>query len=151
MTAVVSDVPVDTRDPFLYHKTTNRAGYSAQYERYRDQAEVVILMNERGELTECLVGNLVVEIDGRRVTPPVSSGLLAGTFRDDLVSRGEIEERVLSRSDLDGAEAVYMINSIREWVVLTMVAPGLRPKIKGFNAEDTARPDGPQPKLSDVS
>ena len=152
MTAVVSDVPIDSRDPFLYHKTTNRAIYESQYERYRDVARVVILKNERGELTECLVGNVVVEFDGRYYTPPVSSGLLAGTFRDDLLARGEIEERILERSDVEGAEAVYMINSIREWVALAVIAPGssravprvFRSKDKAFNAEDAGAAEGKQ-------
>ncbi len=123
MTAIVSEVPVDSRDPFLYHKTTHRAVYEAQHERYRDVADAVILVNERGEVVECLVGNVVVQIENRCFTPPVSSGLLAGTFPDELLCRGEIEERTLMRPDIYEADSVFMINSIREWVPLTVITP----------------------------
>jgi len=49
------------------------------------------------------------------VTPPVSCGLLAGTFRDELLEKGEIEERAVSLSDLKRAKAVWLINSVRKW------------------------------------
>jgi len=41
--------------------------------------------------------------------------LLAGTFRDELLAKGEIEEQVASLSDLKRAKAVWLINSIRKW------------------------------------
>ena len=55
----------------------------------------VLLYNEHGELTEFTIGNLVVEMDGKLCTPPISCGLLAGTFRAHLVEIGQVEERVM--------------------------------------------------------
>ena len=121
MTAVVSEYPVHSTNPFLYHKTTHRAVYEDQIERYRDDAQMVIMVNERNELADCLVGNLVLEMDGCLLTPPVSSGLLAGTYRAELLEEGRIVERVLGAEDVDRAEGVYMINSVREWVPLDIV------------------------------
>ena len=68
-----------------------------------------------GELTEFTNGNVVLEINGELWTPPVSSGLLVGTYRDRLLKTGEISEKVLTHSDLKKATKIWFINSIRKW------------------------------------
>jgi para-aminobenzoate synthetase/4-amino-4-deoxychorismate lyase len=122
MSAVLAAHPIDTEDVFLYHKTTRRAVYeSALAGRGTDEVDPpdeVILYNDRGELTECTIGNIVLEVAGRRLTPPVGSGLLPGTFREELLESGQIEEAIVHQDDLAGADAVYMINSLRRWVRL---------------------------------
>lgn len=114
----VSDRPVSSRDPMLYHKTTDRTRYR---ERTRHDCDDVILVNERGELTECGNGNLVLIVDGRKLTPPLDAGLLPGTFRRRLIEDGKIVEHRLLPADLDRADAVYLINSVRGWVPLRIV------------------------------
>lgn len=116
---VVSRSPVSSRDPFLFHKTTHRRVYEERRAMHPDMDEI-ILMNERGELTECSIGNVVVEIDRERFTPPIDCGLLAGTFREELLERGAIRERVLLPADLARATSVWLVNSLREWVELTL-------------------------------
>ena len=111
---------VDSADPFLYHKTTYRDIYEKPLAA-RPDCDDVILYNERGELTECSIGNLVIEFNGVRYTPPIESGLLAGTFRAELLARGKISERVLRVDELAGADALYLINSVRRWVELELV------------------------------
>jgi para-aminobenzoate synthetase / 4-amino-4-deoxychorismate lyase len=70
---------------FLFHKTTNRDIYDqAAIEGYDD----VLLFNENDELTEFTIGNLVVKMDGELFTPPIECGLLAGTFRAELLASG---------------------------------------------------------------
>lgn len=103
--------PVDSSNRFLYHKTTRRDLYS----------DDVILWNERGEITESGVANVVVEIDGQLYTPPVSSGLLPGTFRAHLLDRGEIKERVITIEELRNAREFYLINSVRKWMKAELV------------------------------
>ncbi|HYO63295.1 MAG TPA: aminodeoxychorismate synthase component I [Pyrinomonadaceae bacterium] len=108
--------PVSRQDRFLYHKTTHRAAYTSRREE-RPGVFDVLLWNEEGELTEFTNGNLVLEADdGRRVTPPVECGLLAGTFRAELLSRGGVSERVLTRGDLERAPRCWFVNSVRGWV-----------------------------------
>jgi para-aminobenzoate synthetase/4-amino-4-deoxychorismate lyase len=63
----------------------------------------------------------VVEIDGVRYTPPVASGLLAGTFRAELLEQGLIRERVLSKTEVASAPRLWLINSVREWVDARLV------------------------------
>jgi para-aminobenzoate synthetase/4-amino-4-deoxychorismate lyase len=75
----------------------------------------VILWNERKELTETTTANIVLRLNGELLTPPVGSGLLAGTYRDTLLAEGKIAEKVISLEDLGRADAIFVINSVRKW------------------------------------
>ena len=111
---------VDSGDPFLANKTTHRVVYDTA-RRARPDVDDVILWNERGEVTEATIANVVVEIDGVRYTPPLTCGLLGGTFRGELLASGQIRERVLTRADVSGASRLWLINSVREWVDAVLV------------------------------
>jgi para-aminobenzoate synthetase/4-amino-4-deoxychorismate lyase len=80
----------------------------------------VLLHNEKDELTEFTIGNLVVKMNGEFFTPPIECGLLAGTFRADLVASGEVKERVLKIQDQAEFEAMFLVNSLRKWVRIKM-------------------------------
>jgi para-aminobenzoate synthetase/4-amino-4-deoxychorismate lyase len=105
---------VDSSDRFLYHKTTNRPCYTGELALYPGCCDV-IFRNERDEVTEGANHNLVARLGGRLVTPPVACGLLPGVFREELLARGEIEERVITQKELIAAEEIYLINSVRKW------------------------------------
>jgi para-aminobenzoate synthetase/4-amino-4-deoxychorismate lyase len=104
--------PVDPEGPFLYHKTTHRRVYE-QARAERPGYDDVLLWNVRGELTESTIANLVVELDGVACTPPVSSGLLPGTYRGWLLDTGQVVERVVRVEDLARATRVELVNSVR--------------------------------------
>jgi para-aminobenzoate synthetase/4-amino-4-deoxychorismate lyase len=112
--------PVDSGDPFLANKTTNRGLYDAA-RRARPDVDDVILSNERGEITEATLANVVAELDGVRYTPPVESGLLGGTFRGELLASGQVRERVLTRDDMTRASRLWLISSVREWIDAILV------------------------------
>ena len=114
----LAEQPINQHDLFHYHKTTNRELYQ-KHKRVRPQAFDVLLWNEANELTEFTIGNVVLEIDGKKITPPVSCGLLPGVFREELLARGEIVEGVLTKQDLLYASQVWLINSLRGWVPVT--------------------------------
>jgi para-aminobenzoate synthetase/4-amino-4-deoxychorismate lyase len=117
ISVTLADKPISSSNVFLYHKTTERS----MYESHRNQEYIdTLLWNEREELTEFTTGNVVLEIDGKRLTPPQQVGLLAGTMREQLLATGEIEECVLYRSDVKRAIAVWLINSVRGWVTCEM-------------------------------
>jgi para-aminobenzoate synthetase/4-amino-4-deoxychorismate lyase len=107
--------PVDSADPALARKTTRREIYKRALAAAGD-VDDVILWNERGEATESTRANLVVELEGRLYTPPVACGLLPGTFRAELVERGEVAERVLTLEDVRQARALWLVNSVRRWM-----------------------------------
>jgi para-aminobenzoate synthetase/4-amino-4-deoxychorismate lyase len=122
------DIPIDVEPvpsghEFLFHKTTVREVYDDARARFPGAPDV-LLWNEVGELTETTIGNLVVRLDGRLVTPPVTCGLLPGTFRAQLLADGEVVEQVIQRSDLDRADGVWMVNSVRGWVPISPVYAG---------------------------
>ena len=104
-----------SEDKWLYHKTTQRALYALGYtEAAQEGYDDVLFLNERGEVTEGAISNVLVERDGRMFTPPIKSGLLPGVYRRHLLeTRPEIEERVLTLDDLRNADAVYICNAVR--------------------------------------
>jgi para-aminobenzoate synthetase / 4-amino-4-deoxychorismate lyase len=110
----LAGAPVNSEDVFLYHKTTHRPVYEAALQSCSD-CDDVLLWNERGELTESCIANIVVEMDGALLTPPVHSGLLAGTFRAWLLDQKKIREQVIKVSDLERCSGLYLINSVRKW------------------------------------
>jgi para-aminobenzoate synthetase/4-amino-4-deoxychorismate lyase len=123
--------PVDSGDVFLCHKTTRRQVYERALAEARSRVaeggleiDDVVLWNERGELTETTIANLVLEVDGEALTPPVECGLLAGTCRAELLARGRVRERVLTRGDLERAERVVLVNSVRGRVTARLPGDG---------------------------
>ena len=122
----LDDGPTDSADPFLFHKTTHRGIYEAALARH-PAADEVILFNERGELTESTRANLVLRFGERRFTPVLSCGLLAGTYRAELLDRGRIEEAILPVSHLDEADEIYLINSLRGWIRTERIAESNSP------------------------
>jgi para-aminobenzoate synthetase/4-amino-4-deoxychorismate lyase len=119
-TVALAADPIDGRDPFLLNKTTRRDCYDAA-RRARPDADEVLLWNERGEVTEATVANLVAELDGVRVTPPIGCGLLAGTLRAELLEDGTLHERVLTRDEVTRATRLWLINSLRGWIEASLI------------------------------
>lgn len=110
----IASSAIHSQDVFLYHKTTHRSVYEKAKADFPD-ADDVLLFNERGEITESCIANVVLELDGRNVTPPISCGLLAGTLRESLLDAGEIHEQVIRLDDLQRADTIWLINSVRKW------------------------------------
>ena len=117
----LAEEPVDSNHPFLYHKTTHRDVYSLFQAKKPSKMFDVLLWNEAGELTEFTNGNVVLEIDEGLWTPPISSGLLAGTYRERLIQTGRIQEKVLTFADLKKSTKIWFINSVRKWVEVKLI------------------------------
>lgn len=109
--------PIDPSDVCLFHKTTNRGVYERARRTGYDE---VVLWNPSGQITEAATANLVVEIAGRRVTPPVTCGLLPGTLRAELLGAGEIVEAPVTIDQLRVAPRFWLINSLRGWRLATL-------------------------------
>jgi para-aminobenzoate synthetase/4-amino-4-deoxychorismate lyase len=113
----IARAPVDSSDPFLYHKTSNRSVYEAARTACPGFDDV-LLFNETGGVTESTIANVAVDIDGKLCTPPVSCGLLAGTLRAHLLQQGELIERPIAVEDLLRSPRVLLLNSVRgKWGV----------------------------------
>ncbi|HMP95404.1 MAG TPA: chorismate-binding protein [Kiritimatiellia bacterium] len=100
--------------PYLYHKTTNRRLYQQALKRHAG-VDDVLLINRAGELMEFTTGNVVVQSGTRWLTPPLSSGLLPGVFRNRLVESGTLTEQAITVPELGPDDRLYFINSVRGW------------------------------------
>ena len=107
--------PVRSDDAFLCNKTTQRTVYDGMRAANPEGIDV-LMWNERNELTEFTIGNVVLEIGGNLVTPALHCGLLGGVFRETLVESGMVRDRVVRREELASATRTWLVNSVREWV-----------------------------------
>lgn len=111
---VVDDEPIDERDPRWGHKTTERGAFEDRCRRH-GAADDVVLCNRHGQATEVTRASLLVRLDGRWWTPPLSAGCLPGVGRRVLLERGVVGERPVPLSDLRSAQAVAVVSSLRGW------------------------------------
>ena len=112
--------PVDSRDTFLFHKTTRRGVYE-KARAGRPGVDDVLLWNERGEVTEATIASVVVELDGALLTPPVDCGLLPGTFRRHLLDGGKVREGIVRVEDLPRCRRIWLVSAVRGWREATLV------------------------------
>lgn len=115
VTLTLAGEQVSSRDPFLRHKTTQRAVYDrALSDAQARGCDDALFVNERGEVTEGAIHNVLVRKDGRWVTPHADCGVLPGVYRRYLLERHpEIRQGVVTLDDLRAAERVYVFNSVR--------------------------------------
>ncbi len=110
----LSSIKVESTDIMRYHKTTRRESLDTA-RTSRPDCDDVLLRNEHGQLTEGSYHNLVVKLEGRLVTPPLTCGLLPGLLRQELLEQGIIVESILYPADLKRVEDLWLINSVRGW------------------------------------
>jgi branched-chain amino acid aminotransferase len=90
----------------------------------------VLLLNERGEVSECLSANVFATSGSEVWTPPLESGCLAGVTREVLLSDVRVEgvlfrEKTLFPRDLERAAEVFITSTTRG--LLPVVSIGGRP------------------------
>src|SRR5699024_7763482 len=113
-----ADAPINKNSRFLYHKTTNRTMY--QQLQQKDVVDV-LLWNEEGAVTECRIGNSVVEIDGTLFAHRAYCGLLRATFRKHFMEENVIQEKEWYKQHIITAHNIWLINSVREWFKVTVI------------------------------
>ena len=144
--ATVEQVTV-VRSPWVRNERSAIAGVkatstadnlvAARFAR-RSGADEAVLANTLGELCECTTANVLVELGGELVTPPLSSGCLGGVTRELLLEWAAedglpVRERTLDFAVLDevvaGRAALAISSTVRTVVPVTAldgvpVAPG---------------------------
>jgi para-aminobenzoate synthetase/4-amino-4-deoxychorismate lyase len=105
-TYTIAPARLDSADLLLRHKTSWRDLYDANH-----AGDEIVFLNERGEVAEGARSNIFVRRGGKLLTPPLSTGLLPGILRAELLESGECKEAVLAERDLDGE--VFFGNSLR--------------------------------------
>lgn len=111
--AQLTEQKLDLATPFTYFKTSQRDHLSQS-----EQEQIYYL--EDGTLLETTIGNLILEIDGKRYTPPAHLPLLDGIYRRHLLETGQVEEKLLTLKDLEVADQVYACNALRGLYALNL-------------------------------
>lgn len=109
----IAEQRLDSTDPWLRHKTTHRQLYDDARANMPDWADELIFLNERGELCEGTITNLFTKAGRGFLTPALSSGLLPGVLREEMLCSGGCVQSVLTTESLQAADAVYVGNSLR--------------------------------------
>ncbi|HUI52289.1 MAG TPA: aminotransferase class IV [Terriglobales bacterium] len=96
-------------------------------EAHREGFDEVVLLNERGEVSECTAANLFAVKGDKVLTPPLSSGCLEGVTRGILTEvAGEagtaVVEQVLRMDDLYGADEVFITSTNRNVIGVREIA-----------------------------
>lgn len=121
-TVILAATPVASTNPWLRHKTTRRRVYESLTVAQEGVFDT-LLHNERGEVTEFTRGNIVVELEGRLVTPPLECGLLPGVYRQVLLERKRVREQIIKLGDLEHAATLWFVNSVRGGVAVQLPLP----------------------------
>src|SRR5579862_2563241 len=94
----------------------NLTWYEEAHARGFDEA---VLLNERGEVSECTSANIFAAMGGEVYTPPLDSGCLPGVTRELLlqvvrVPGIRVTERPLKPEDLERADQVFITSTTRD-------------------------------------
>ena len=119
-----SEKKVSLSDIFLYHKTSSRFLYNEEYKRYkREKFYDVIFSNEKEEVTESAISNIIIKKGKFYYTPLVGCGLLDGVYRQYLMNkRGfPLKEKILYKEDVKRADKIYLCNSVRGLVEVKLI------------------------------
>jgi branched-chain amino acid aminotransferase len=96
-------------------KTTSYAeNVVALAEAHRLGASEAIFANTAGDLCEGTGSNVFLAVDGRLLTPPLSSGCLAGITRELVLELVEVEVTPLPLGALADAEEAFLTSSTRD-------------------------------------
>jgi branched-chain amino acid aminotransferase len=115
------------------------------YEQAHEQGfDEVVLLNERGEVSECTSANIFAIRAGEVATPPLNSGCLPGITRELLLEQIHLPgvslvEKTLLPKDLEDADQIFITSSTRDLLPVSHVE-GLKVRSTGLGTvKDLAR------------
>lgn len=113
-TLLLSQKRLNSKNPLLRHKSSLRKIYEEKSHLWRENlCYDLAFLNEKNELCEASRTNLILKMEGAFFTPPLKSGLLRGIYRHFLLKLGLIKEKKLFIKDLECADEIYCVNSVR--------------------------------------
>jgi branched-chain amino acid aminotransferase len=96
-------------------KSTSYAGNvrALAFATHRGATEAIFL-NTAGNVCEGTGANIFFVVDGTVITPPLSSGPLAGITREVILEWCEVEERDLTLAEAKAADEIFITSSLRD-------------------------------------
>jgi branched-chain amino acid aminotransferase len=73
----------------------------------------VVIVNRDGFITETAIANLVLEIDGEWITPPLSDGVLPGVMRALCIERNGVVVRQIRAGQLNEIRSGFVVSSLK--------------------------------------
>ena len=120
-------------------KTTSYAeNVRALEAAHQREASEALLTNTQGRLCEGTGTNVFLLVDGRLVTPPLSSGCLAGITRELVLELTEVVEREIEPAEFAVASEAFLTSSTREVGAISAV-------------DDTVLPEAPGPVTAELT
>lgn len=72
-----------------------------------------IIVNELGKVCEGSVTNLLIKLDGKWITPPISDGVLPGIMRALVIEFCGASVKSIEEADLQRVESAFLLSSLR--------------------------------------
>jgi branched-chain amino acid aminotransferase len=96
-------------------------------EAQREGFDEVVLLNERGEVSECTAANIFAVKGEKVITPPLSSGCLEGVTRGVLMEIASeagtsVAEQTMRLEDLHSADEVFVTSTNRNVIGVREIA-----------------------------
>jgi branched-chain amino acid aminotransferase len=98
--------PVEKRYPYTQNLRMLESAKGAGFDDY-------ILINRDGFITETAIANLVFNIDGEWITPPLSDGVLPGVMRALLVEKNGVIVRQIQANQMNQIESGFVVSSLK--------------------------------------
>ncbi len=118
----ISPISVNSKHPLVNHKTSYRPQFENSMLKIKNgELFDELFLNEKGELTEGARSNIILEIGNQWFTPKLESGLLNGIYRQKLLREKKCIEKTLYISDVEKANNIYCINSVRGITKVTLI------------------------------
>jgi branched-chain amino acid aminotransferase len=99
-------VPVEKRYPYTQNLQIVTDAKSAGFDDY-------VLVNREGFVTETAIANLVFQLDGEWITPPLSDGVLPGVMRALLVEKAGVIVRQIHANLLNEIKSGFVVSSLK--------------------------------------
>jgi branched-chain amino acid aminotransferase len=76
-------------------------------------ADEAIVCNDKGKICEGSVTNLLLRIEDKWVTPPISDGVLPGVIRALVIEYCGVSVRSIDRSEILRVQSAFLLSSLR--------------------------------------
>lgn len=100
-------------------KSNNRKFYSqANQFALESNCNDAILLNEKNQIIESTIANIMLVKNNQLCTPPLVDGEIAGVMRKFILNNFEVKEQSLTVDDLLNADEIFICNAVRtlKWV-----------------------------------
>ena len=126
VTFSLSKYPLSDKVQVTRHKVSDRNFYDGERNRIRQltDADEVIFLNSKNEICEGSYTSIFIKKNGLLITPPLSSGLLPGILRADLLEKKQAIEGILTITDIIEADEVFLGNSLRGLMIAKLLHEG---------------------------